>query len=105
MELRIPVRINFTTNELTIEKEIFAMNLLGKMPAATSPSGQLNSLDMWKVFRMGLVLIGGEVLTNVPKWMGMQYVYKGVDYTPYVQIALTAGAEMLRRWLAGQPAA
>jgi len=77
---------------------------LGPLPGDTSKQFHLNQIDWLKILRIFLIQVGGIFLTEVPKLVGMNYVWKGVDYTPYVILIVNCLAEMVRRWLTGQKA-
>ena len=80
------------------------MNPLGTLPGASSEQFSVNALDFKKTGRAALVqLIGLFVTLGAPRLLGMTYTYKGVDYTPYVLIAVNAAAEIGRRFLSGSP--
>jgi hypothetical protein len=78
------------------------MNLLGTLPPAMSQQFRLNLVDILKVLRFLLVQALGLFLTlGVPALLKFTYVYKGVDYTPYVLIVVNSAAEAARRFLTG----
>ena len=80
------------------------MNPLAPIIGPQSQRFSLNWTDVRKVFRFLFVQAVGLFLTlGVPKLLQFTYVYKGVDYTPYVLILVNSSAEAARRFLASPP--
>lgn len=78
------------------------MNPLGSLPGSSAPQFSLNGLDWQKILRFILVqAIGLFVTMGVPWLLGFTYILNGVDYTPYVVMAVNSLAEVLRRYVAG----
>jgi hypothetical protein len=81
------------------------VNVMGSLPASTSTQFHLSQVDWLKILRIFLVQVLGIVASELPKLAGYTYVYKGTDYTTEVVLVVNTGAELIRRFLAGQKAA
>lgn len=73
------------------------------MPASDSPKFSLNALDLKKLGREFLLLLGPTILMELGKLEGFRYVIHGTDYTLFVLIGLRIIAGIIQKTVTSSP--